>query len=383
MQQQNAREIAKCSQFTIVLRCRLYCAITNFIRWLHLTYCVQADLRVLTELERLLIAPPSAAVDQQQSDASHPSRASSSASDTSPDQQLSGTLQSGGEAEAAPLSDTQMLDLLYEQDTGRSAFGQAELDEQTQALQGIWQQLIAQQRLNGHLPADNSSQGHPSETQSIASSQDSAAEPQEEPPFTPSAPFPSTSDADGLLHPTLRNGTGMLNPLWSPDSPAGSVNSPNTPQVNAAQNSGWYADAAEVQEHTTSSEQHAVNGFHHAQPAAHFSPEGPLHWPGWDAEHSEAASSPVQQPDYDAHSDQALHQTASTSTDRSKDAPHNASTDIYAAAQMRLNKDAAQAFFVKGEEAVQKHDWAKAVRDYSTAANSIIYRDNCCSNLAI
>lgn len=318
---------------------------------------LQAELKVLSASQSLSRASSSPLIERRHA---HSSDLSPDL-DSSPDRELSRTRHSnddGGLASTAGTPDHhQQPGSLYDSDVSTPAFVQAELNEQTQALHGIWQQLIAQQRLNGAL-GENMSQGPASDTQSTGSSHGLTTGSHQEAPVTPSVPLPSTSYGNTNTHLTFDYGTEMLNPLWNPDSAAESVGSRTIPQASASPSSGWQT----VSDADIDGTQHTANGFGDAQPSEPpASSEEQASSSSQDAEEHMSEASSAHNPANGLDAGQPQQQAASTDTGTADLYPQTAGRDIYAEAQTQLNKDAAEAFFVKGKEAVQKRDWPRAV----------------------
>ena len=186
--------------------------------------------------------------------------------------------------------------------------------------------------------------------------------PKQDSPVTPSLSNPgNVYSSTSSIHAASGLATQTLNPLWSPDSAATSISHPTTPQANANESSVWETDTAE---HTLSPGSGWGN-LPSPQSAAHAaSPASDTH----SAAHSASTSNDVQSAARASNGAQSFPQPATTSCNMAESAQQGseaASADIYQAAQTRHNKDAAEAFFVKGEEAVKQRDWPKAVSDCS------------------
>ena len=253
--------------------------------------------------------------------------------------------------------------------------------EHTDALKEIWGQLLAQQRLNGQLAghsgqsassntsqdaaADDARQDAGSDTRSTDSSPDPSTTAHEQPPKTPSTTHADTLYNSSALHATSGYASETVNPLWSPRSNVESVSSPITPQVTANQSSGWHAGTAELEDSEATTAEQSGSGFEAPQPTAHSvsaSQDGGENL--LDTVQHEPASSRLEHRADELDAGQPSARSNGTNTDMASPAEQQSeapSSDIYEAAQTRLNKDAAEAYFRKGQEAVQQRDWSKAV----------------------
>lgn len=383
---------------------------------------LQAELKVLPSPDSLLRATPSSAAGPNRPRSAHASRQLSPDVDSSPDRGFNATYQSNthtgthpGSADVSAHAHAQPSP--FQGNAAADASPDQAAVARAEALREMMEQLIAQQWTTGQSPdaalpdhesdcrSASSSHGlsetehtdgrfskHPvSDNQSASSTQHHSAEPswahvngtrtgsppgpsaapQQSSPVTPSLSNPGNVYSSSSIHAASGFATETLNPLWSPDSAATSISHPTTPQANANDSSGWGTDTAE---HTDSE---AGTGSDGLSPGT-----------GWDGFGSSPrfaahAASPTSDTQYAAHpattsndfrsghmpagasnDTQSDTHPASTGNDTAESAqqgPEAATADIYQAAQTRLNKDAAKAFFAKGEEAVKVHDWLKAV----------------------